>query len=135
VLDVLIESLLGGLIDGATTRRRARKKAERRQIGFAAGTDVKLPCSLRRRPGSGNWTHGTLRLSPDGATWRARLNRGDPVTLSPRTVSWLDEHPAEPGHGLFLATAMTVAVLDADGHRLELAVLSKDVTLLRKTFS
>jgi len=29
---------------------------------------------------------------------------------------------------------MTVAVLDADGHRLELAVLSKDVTLLRKTF-
>jgi hypothetical protein len=29
---------------------------------------------------------------------------------------------------------MTVAVLDADGHRLELAVPSGDVTLLRKTF-
>ncbi|MFI5588471.1 hypothetical protein ACIA5G_25695 [Amycolatopsis sp. NPDC051758] len=134
MLDVLIDGLLGGLVDGATTRRRARKKAERRQRDFAAGADVKLPCSLRRPPGSGSWAHGTLRLAPDGAIWRPRLNRGDPVTLSPRSVSWLGTHSAEPGHGLFLATAMTVAVLDAGGHRLELAVLSKDVTLLRKTF-
>ncbi len=134
MLDVLIEGLLGGLIDGATSRRRARKKAERRQHDFAAGANVTMPCSLRRPPGSGAWTHGTLRLSPDGATWRPRLNRGDPVTLPSRTVSWVGTHPAEPGHGLFLATATTVAVLNADGHRLELAVLSKDVTLLLKTF-
>jgi hypothetical protein len=30
--------------------------------------------------------------------------------------------------------AMAIAVLDAGGHRLELAVLAKDVALLRKMF-
>jgi hypothetical protein len=135
MLDSLIESLLGGLIDGATSRRRARKKADRRQHDFAAGADVTMPCSLRRLPGSGTWTHGTLRLSPDGATWRPRLNRGAPLALPSRTFSWVGTHPAEPGHGLLLATAMTVVVLNADGDRLELAVLSKDVTLLIKMFS
>jgi hypothetical protein len=54
---------------------------------------------------------------------------------SSSTASWIDLHPAGPGDGLITSMAMAVAVLNAGGRRLELAVLTKDVTLLRKTFN
>jgi hypothetical protein len=134
MLDVFIEGLVGNLIASVITRRRARKKAEQRQTKFAAGADVKMHCSLRWPIDSSSWSHGILRLSPNGATWRARLNRGEPVDLTPRTASWIDLHPVGPGDGLITSMAMAVAVLNAGGRRLELAVLTKDVTLLRKIF-
>ena len=134
MLDALVESLIGGLIGGAIMRRRERKKAEQRQTEFAAGADVKMHCSLRRPMDSSSWSHGILRLSPYAATWRARLNRGEPVELSPHNASWIDLRPVGTGDGLHTSMAMAIAVLDAGGHRLELAVLAKDVALLRKMF-
>jgi hypothetical protein len=134
MLGSLIEGLIGALIAGAVTRRRERKKAEKRQIKFAAGADVRMHCSLRWPIDSSSWSHGILRLSPNGATWRARLNRGEPLALSPHAASWIELRPVGPGDGLITSMAMSIAVLNAGGRRLELAVLPKDVTLLRKTF-
>jgi len=134
MLDAIFEGLIGGLIGGAIARRRERKKAEQRQTEFAAGADVKMHCSLRWPMDSRSWSHGILRLSPNAATWRARLNRGEPLDLSPRSASWIDLRPVGTGDGLHTSMAMAIAVLNAGGRRLELAVLAKDVTLLRKIF-
>ncbi|GAA3434471.1 hypothetical protein [Kutzneria kofuensis] len=96
MLDAIIEGLIGGLIGNAIARRRERRKAERRQVKFAVGADVRMHCSLRRPTESAGWSHGLLTLSSTQAVWRARLKRGEPVTVSPATASYLDQHPATP---------------------------------------
>ncbi|VVJ15979.1 Uncharacterised protein [Amycolatopsis camponoti] len=131
MLDAVIEGLLG-LLDGAISDRRTRRRAEKRRAGFADGADVKMRCSLRRPADSGTWTHGTLRPAADGVVWRARLNRDEPIALSPRTVSWAGSRPAGREDRLAIPTAMEVVTLDDGGSRLELAVLTSDLTALRE---
>jgi hypothetical protein len=125
-----VGQILGEALGDAITSRRNKRV----QAVFTGGHEVRMHCSVRRPAESADWSHGLLTVSITGGTWRARYKRGDRVTVQPATTSYLEHHPVTPADGLKTTLPMTVIVFNHSGQRLELAVMNKDVSMLRKVF-